>query len=116
GHTTPSLDKSSPNEGATVPLGSTIHYSVKVGNTGDYPLTSRPVVDTLPDGVTYVAGSASSSTTGGGSASATQTRGTAGAHTTLTWTVTLPPGATATFLFDVTVNANNPRGAELRNT
>jgi uncharacterized repeat protein (TIGR01451 family) len=116
GHPTPTLDKSSPNEGATVPLGSTIHYSVKVGNTGDYPITSRPVVDTLPDGVAYVAGSAASSTTGGGTASAAPTTGSADGHATLTWTVTLPPGATATFLFDATVNADNPRGAELRNT
>jgi uncharacterized repeat protein (TIGR01451 family) len=69
----------------------------------------------LPDGVTYVAGSATSVTTGGASASATPTVGSTGGHNTLTWTVTLPPGATATFEFDVTVNQNNPRGAELRN-
>jgi len=76
-----------------VPLGSTIHYSVKVGNTGDYPITGSDVVDTLPDGVTYVVGSAASSTTGGGSASTAPTTGSAGGHATLTWTVTLPPGA-----------------------
>ena len=112
----PTLDKSSPNEGATVPLGSTIHYKVVVGNTGNYSITASPVVDTLPDGVTYVPGSAVTKTAGGGTASAAPTTGTAGAHNTLTWTVTLPPSATATFEFDVTVNANNPRGAELRNT
>ncbi len=112
----PTLDKSSPNDGATVPLGSTIHYKVVVGNTGNAPITSRPVVDTLPDGVTYVTGSSTSVTTGGGTASAAPTAGTSGGHNTLTWTVTLPPSATATFEFDVTVNANNPRAAELRNT
>jgi uncharacterized repeat protein (TIGR01451 family) len=112
----PTLDKSSPNEGATVPLGATIHYRVAVSNTGNYPITASPVVDTLPDGVTYVMGSATSSTSGGGTASAAPTTGTAGPHKTLTWTVTLPPSATGTFEFDVTVNANNPRGAELRNT
>src|SRR4029079_8692863 len=69
-----------------------------------------------PDGVTYVTGSATTATTGGATASAAPTTGTAGTHKTLTWTVTLPPSATATFEFDVTVNANNPRGAELRNT
>ena len=112
----PTLDKSSPNEGATVPLGSTVHYKVKVGNTGNFPVTSRPVVDTLPDGVTYVAGSATSATTGGGTASAAPVTGTSGGHNTLTWTVTLPPDATATFEFDVTVNQNNPRAAVLTNS
>jgi fimbrial isopeptide formation D2 family protein/uncharacterized repeat protein (TIGR01451 family) len=116
GHPTPTLDKSSPNEGATVPLGSTIHYKVVVGNTGDYPITDSAVVDTLPDGVAYVAGSSASETSGGGTASTTPTTGSSGGHNTLTWTVTLPPGADATFRFDVTVNADNPRGAELLNT
>jgi uncharacterized repeat protein (TIGR01451 family)/fimbrial isopeptide formation D2 family protein len=117
GHPTPTLDKSSPNEGATVPLGATIHYKVAVGNTGAYPITDSPVVDTLPDGVTYVAGSSAIPVVhGGGTASAAPTTGTSGSHNTLTWTVTLPPGADATFEFDVTVNADNPRGAELRNT
>lgn len=112
----PTLDKSSPNEGATVPLGSTIHYKVVVGNTGNYPITGRPLVDTLPDGVTYVSGSATSSVTGGASVSTAPTAGTSGGNSTLTWIATLPPGATATVEFDVTVDADNLRGAQLRNT
>ena len=77
---------------------------MKVTNDGDYPITGSDVVDTLPAGVTYVGASASKSTTGGGSASGPVTGSSAG-HQTLTWTVTLPGGASATFDFDATVTS-----------
>ena len=45
----PGLDKfSNPVSGSTVQPGSTIDYSVKVGNTGDVAITNGPVVDDLP--------------------------------------------------------------------
>jgi uncharacterized repeat protein (TIGR01451 family) len=51
------LDKSSPTEGLDAAPGSEIAYQVVLTNKGGQAVTDN-LVDTLPDGVTYVAGSA----------------------------------------------------------
>jgi len=111
----PTLDKSSPTAGQVVAPGDTIHYKIVVGNTGNFPITASPLVDTLPPGVTFTAATDTYRTTGGGSISSTPVTGTSGGHGTLTWTVTLPAGSTATVEFDALVG-NVPQSTTLTNT
>ncbi len=89
---------------ALVQPGTRIDYSVKVGNTGNFPITNAPVVDTLPNNVTAVASSISDSGTLSGDGK------------TITWSVTLAPGASKTLTYAVTVNEAAPQGALLVNT
>ena len=107
----PVLDKfSNPASGSTVQPGSTIHYSVKVSNTGDVAITDADVVDILPPHVTVDVSSISD----GGVLSVDKSR--------ITWKVTLAPADAnssadeKTLTYRVTVNANAPAGAVLVNT
>jgi uncharacterized repeat protein (TIGR01451 family) len=84
--------------------GTRIDYSINVGNTGNFPITDAPVVDTLPNNVTAIASTISD----GGVLS--------GDGKTITWTVTLAPGASKTFTYAVTVNQAAPQGSVLVNT
>ena len=84
--------------------GTRIDYSVRVGNTGNFPITNAPVVDTLPSNVTAVAGSISD-----GGVLSTDGK-------TISWTVTLAAGASKTFTYAATVNQAAPEGAVLVNT
>ena len=52
------VKSSVPPSGSTVSMGDTIIYSIDVTNDGDEVLTGLEVTDVLPDGVTYVANSA----------------------------------------------------------
>ena len=81
--------------------GSTINYTVTVGNTGDVAITNAPVTDNLPPHVTVKAGTISD--------------GGVLANGVITWHVTLAPGATHTFTYAVTVDADAPQGGELLN-
>ena len=110
----PTLDKSSPTAGQVVAPGDTIHYKIVVGNTGNFPITASPLVDTLPTGVTYTPATATSSTTGGGSVDSGPVLGSVPDHGTMTWTITLPTGATATVEFDALVG-NVPQSTTLTN-
>ncbi len=101
----PGLDKfSDPASGSVVQPGTTIHYSVKVSNTGDVAITDADVLDILPPHVTVNVSSISD----GGVLSADKTR--------INWTVTLAGGASKTLTYDATVNADAPQGAVLVNT
>jgi uncharacterized repeat protein (TIGR01451 family) len=105
----PTLDKfSNPVTNDTSPTivqpGTRIDYSVKVGNTGNFPITNAPVVDTLPSSVTALPATISD----GGSLSAD--------GKTITWTVTLAPGAFKTLTYSVTVDQAAPQGSLLVNT
>ena len=104
----PGLDKfSNPAPGSSVQPGSTIHYSVKVSNTGDVAIANADVLDILPPHVTVNVSSISD----GGVLSADKSR--------INWTVTLPGGgdrAGKTLTYDATVNADAPQGAVLVNT
>lgn len=98
-----SLDKdSTPVSGSVVAPGSTIDYRVTVANTGQLALTAKPVVDTLPQYVT-VSGTPSD----GGQVS--------GDGRSITWTVTLAPGASKTLTYTGLVSATAPAGAALVN-
>ncbi|MDA8436379.1 MAG: SpaA isopeptide-forming pilin-related protein [Actinomycetales bacterium] len=101
----PGLDKSSPTEqgsvnnpSGNVNPGDTIHYSVLLSNTGGSAITSD-LVDTLPAGVTPVAGTFSpSEPTINGS--------------TLTWSnVTVGAQSTVQYTFDVTVDVTAAAGS-----
>lgn len=92
----------SPANGSTVAPGSTIAYTVTVRNTGPETLTDKLVVDTLPSFVT-VHGTPSD----GGVVSVD--------GRTITWTVTLAPGASKTFTYTGLVVANAPPGTLLVN-
>ena len=97
------LDKdSTPAPGSVVAPGSTIDYRVTVANTGQLALTAKPVVDTLPQFVT-VQGSPSD----GGQVSSD--------GRSITWTVTLAPGASKTFTYTGLVSATAPAGTVLVN-
>jgi uncharacterized repeat protein (TIGR01451 family) len=92
-----------PASGSVVSPGQTVTYSVTVTNTGTVNIEGKPAVDTLPDHVTLVAGSI----TGGGLAS--------GDGRSITWSVTLAGGASETFTYQVTVDADAPARATLLN-
>ena len=97
------LDKNSvPPSGSTVQPGSTINYTVTVGNTGDVAIGDTPVTDILPPHVTVKAGTISD--------------GGVLAGGVITWHVSLAPGASHTFTYSVTVDANAPEGGVLVNT
>ena len=84
--------------------GSRIDYSVKVGNTGNGPITGAPVVDTLPNSVSVVAGSVSD----GGTVSQD--------GKSISWNVTLAPAESKTLTYSVTVDKAAPQGALLVNS
>jgi len=96
-----------PATGSVVQPDGSIAYTVTVSNVGDAPIVNGPVVDTLPIGVTAVAGSISS----GGVLSAD--------GRTITWSVNLAArgaeGASKELTYRVTVNSDAPRGADLGN-
>jgi uncharacterized repeat protein (TIGR01451 family) len=99
----PTLDKNSnPPSGNAVQPGSTINYTVTVGNTGDVAITNAPVLDILPPHVTVKAGTISD--------------GGVLAGGTITWHIDLAPGASHTFTYAVTVDADAPQGGVLVNT
>jgi uncharacterized repeat protein (TIGR01451 family) len=99
----PTLDKNSnPSSGSAVQPGSTINYTVTVGNTGDVAIGDTPVTDILPPHVTVKAGTISD--------------GGVLAGGVITWHVTLAPGASHTFTYAVTVDADAPQGGVLVNT
>jgi uncharacterized repeat protein (TIGR01451 family) len=99
----PTLDKNSnPPSGSAVQPGSTINYTVTVGNTGDVAIGDNPVTDVLPLHVTVKAGTISDGGTLAGGV--------------ITWHVSLAPGATHTFTYSVTVDANAPENGVLLNT
>ncbi|MFC6238204.1 SpaA isopeptide-forming pilin-related protein [Longivirga aurantiaca] len=92
----PTLDKSSdPASGSTVSVGDVITYTVKVGNTGNVPITGD-LVDTLPDGVEVVGGYTRDD--GGKAEPDTAT------SDALIWkAVTVLPGQVVTFTYEVKV-------------
>ena len=96
-----------PATGSVVQPDGSIAYTVTVSNAGDVPIVNGPVVDTLPIGVTAVAGSISS----GGVLSAD--------GRTISWSVNLAArgaeGANKQLTYRVTVNSGAPRGADLVN-
>ena len=94
---------SNPATGTVVPAGSTIAYTVTVKNVGQVPIADAPVVDTLPSAVTAVAGTVSD----GGVVSSD--------GRTITWTVSLPVGATKAFTYTGLVAAGTPAGTQLVN-
>ncbi len=99
----PTLDKNSnPLSGSAVQPGSTINYTVTVGNTGDVAIGDTPVTDVLPPHVTVKAGTISD--------------GGVLAGGVITWHVSLAPGANHTFTYAVTVDADAPQGGVLVNT
>lgn len=91
-----------PTTGSTVPVNTTIAYTVVVTNTGNVALTNKPVLDILPAFVT-VQGSPSD----GGVVS--------GDGRTITWTVSLAPRASKTFTYTGLVAASAPGGTQLEN-
>jgi uncharacterized repeat protein (TIGR01451 family) len=92
-----------PATGSYVPAGSTIAYTVTVKNIGQVPIVDAPVVDTLPSAVTAVAGTVSD----GGVVSPD--------GRTITWTVSLPVGATKAFTYTGLVANGTPAGTQLVN-
>ena len=92
-----------PASGANVAPGSTIAYTVTVTNTGQVALTNKQVVDTLPTFVTVQGTPSDSGVVSGDGRS-------------ITWTVTLAPGASKTFTYTGLVVANAPDGSVLVNT
>ena len=103
----PGIDKSSPTEGETVPQGATIHYIVTVSNSGNVLINDRPVLDTLPTGVIYQTGTA---TTNGAAAEPTIS------GQQLTWTVDVPAKSSVKIEYDVTVDAGTCSCQQLVNT
>jgi len=102
--TTGELTKTSvPASGSFVTPGQTITYTVTVLNTGLVPISKEPVVDTLPQYVTVVAGSVSDN-------GAVSPNG-----RTITWSATLAPGAGETYTYKGLVIANAPTGTSLVN-
>jgi len=83
--------------------GDTITYTLTLANNGNDPLTIA-LTDTIPAGVTYVAGSAT------GGASLQDPPG------AIVWKGVLANGAQQTFTFKVTINANVARGSLITNT
>jgi len=83
--------------------GDTITYTLTLANKGNDPLTIA-LTDTIPAGVTYVAGSAT------GGASLQDPPG------AIVWKGVLANGAQQTFTFKVTINANVARGSLITNT
>jgi uncharacterized repeat protein (TIGR01451 family) len=101
---TGTVDKTAqPASGSVVSPGQAVTYTVTVKNTGSVKIDNKPAVDTLPAHVTLVAGSI----TGGGTASSD--------GRSITWAVTLDPGASATYTYQVTVDADAPAKAALLN-
>ncbi|HEU4911715.1 MAG TPA: DUF5979 domain-containing protein, partial [Actinomycetes bacterium] len=101
---TGSVTKTSvPATGTVVAPGQKIDYTVTVKNTGQAAITGAPVVDTLPSHVTVVPGTVSD----GGTTSAD--------GRSITWTVTLAPGATKSLTYQGLVAAGAPANASLVN-
>ncbi len=99
----PALEKTaSPASGSAVTREARISYAVTVRNNGGTQI-SAPIRDSLPEGFRINA----ASITGGGVLSAD--------GRTITWEVTLPPGASQTFTCDGTVDVTVPAGAILTN-
>ncbi|MGZ4590510.1 MAG: DUF7927 domain-containing protein, partial [Actinomycetes bacterium] len=101
---TGTVDKTAdPASGSVVGVGQRVTYTVTVRNTGTFAIDNEPAVDTLPSHVALVPGSI----TGGGTASVN--------GRSITWPVSLAAGASATFTYQVTVDANAPARSELLN-
>ncbi len=83
----------------TVTLGDRMRYTLELRNTGPVALTNVSLVDTIPAGLAYVAGSATA--TGGSIA-------VAGASVAWTGVASLAPGASLTATFDVTIVSVTP--------
>jgi len=83
--------------------GDVVTYTLTLANKGNDPLTIA-LTDTIPAGVTYVAGSAT------GGASLQDPPG------AIVWKGVLANGAQQTFTFKVTINANVARGSLITNT
>lgn len=82
---------------AAADIGDTLNYVVTVSNTAGGTITKIPIVDPIPTGTTYVAGSASS----GGAFDP--------AANTVSWTLpSLPAGQSATVSFGVIINPGAP--------
>jgi uncharacterized repeat protein (TIGR01451 family) len=106
---TPTLEAfANPTTSAAAPTqvqpGAPINYTIRVGNSGGLPIADAPVVDTLPTGATLLAG-----TLRDGGALGPDGR-------TITWAVTLAPGATRTLTFAVTVDESAEPGSTLVDT
>jgi uncharacterized repeat protein (TIGR01451 family)/LPXTG-motif cell wall-anchored protein len=104
----PELDKDAdPAPGSTVKAGDVITYTIKLGNDGDGPALGD-LVDTLPAGIEVVG-----NFTKDGAAFEPDSV----TATTITWKdVTVVPGETVTFTYDVKVLDSNADGAKLVNT
>jgi uncharacterized repeat protein (TIGR01451 family)/LPXTG-motif cell wall-anchored protein len=104
----PELDKDAdPAPGSTVKAGDVITYTIKLGNDGDAPAIGD-LVDTLPAGIEVVG-----NYTKNGAAFEPDSV----TATTITWKdVTVVPGETVTFTYDVKVLDSNADGAKLVNT
>jgi len=98
----PTLDKSSVPGNSDVEIDDVITYTLTVGNVGG-SVISGPLVDTLPAGLTLVAGSI----TGGGAPSSD--------GRSITWQVTLAPGASLSFSFQADVDEDVADGQLLVN-
>jgi uncharacterized repeat protein (TIGR01451 family) len=100
-YTDVSFSKSAdPASGTAVTDGATITYTIAYNNDGNIP-ANVTITDDVPDGTTYVDGSAST----GGSLSGG----------TLSWDVTIGAGGSGTVSFQVTVNAGLDDPATITN-
>ena len=102
----PVLDITKVNDapGAGVNPGDTVLFTIVVTNSGGADATGVTITDTLPDGVTYVAGSSTLNGVAVGDPAGTNP---------YTWTVGILPanGGSATLVFDVTIDAAATAGA-----
>jgi uncharacterized repeat protein (TIGR01451 family)/fimbrial isopeptide formation D2 family protein len=104
---TPALTLTKTADTATTAPGATVHYTVKVTNTGQ---TSYPAAN-FTDALTRVLDDATYN------GDATATSGTVSyASPDLTWTGALAPGATATITYSATVKSPDPGDKTLTNT
>ncbi|MCO6451000.1 MAG: DNRLRE domain-containing protein [Caldilineales bacterium] len=114
----PSLDKSvalliDVNSNGKYDPGDTARYTIVAGNPSASPVTGAFLTDALPVGVTYVGGSAKLN--GGSIAPSTFPAGPLNLPNPAAAPGTLPPGASYTIIFDVTINAGTS-GQTLINT
>ena len=101
--------------GGDVEPGDVLRYTIVTENRGADSAQSVTLRDPIPERTTYVAGSASA-TNGLADEDAGAVRGFLGAGATATAGGTLAPGATATVVFEVTVDGGVPGGTEIPNT
>ena len=103
--------------GGEVRRGDTLSYTVTFTNTGQDTATQIVAADRIPAGTTYVPGSLAVDSPGQGEFEAANDRVVArlGAGAGPTVGGSLGPGASATFTFDVAVNADTPPGTEITN-